>query len=271
MTVLSKQRTKSEWMVITPSIAEEWLNKYNTGNRKLRHGVVEKYTSDMKKGKWTRNPQPIMFYEDGELADGQHRLWAIVESRKAIEFFVQWGVTRENALNIDTGFGRDIVDNAHIGGYTGYINKRAIAAAIIVHYGKRMQGEGRILSNTERLALVQKYEEHLQFMDQAMPGGKKFVCTAPLCAAMARAHMHEGDNSRLIEFGQVLSTGIPKHAIEDRAALALRNYMMEIAADRKLDPRDTFMKAMNAIHYFVKRKPLTTIRVMKDEVYPLRK
>lgn len=269
MTTHLRQKTQGEWVRVTPAMATDMLNA-NTNNRKLRTGVVEKYASDMKKGRWTRNPQPIMFYEDGSLADGQHRLWAVVESKKPIEFFIQRNVERENALNIDTGFGRDIVDNAHIGGYTGYINKRAVAAAIIVHYGKRMQGEGRILSNAERLALVQKYEEHLKFMDAAMPSSKKMVCTAPVCAAMARAHMHEGDSTRLIEFGQVLGSGIPKHAVEDRAALALRNYLMEIAVDRKLDPRDTFLKTMNAIAYFVKRKPLTLVKVVKDEVYPLK-
>lgn len=270
MKTFERGKSHGEWVKITPSIATEWLNK-NTVNRKLRPGVVEKYASDMRKGKWTRNPQPIIWYADDILADGQHRLFAVIESGKTIEFFVHWNVGRENALNIDTGFGRDVVDNAHIGGYEGYINKRAIAAAIIVHYGKRIQGEGRTLSNYERLSLVQKYEEHLKFMDTAMPSSKKFVATAPVCAAMARAHMHEGDSSRLIEFGTVLATGMPKHAVEDRAALALRNYLLDIAVDRKLDTRDVFLKAMNAIWYFMKRKSLTSIKVIKEEAYPLKK
>jgi len=58
--------------------------------------------------------------------------------------------------------------------------------------------------------------------------------------------------------------------VNDRAALAFRNYMLEIAAERKTDPRDIFLKAMNAIQYFIKNKPLMNVRVLKDEAYPLK-
>lgn len=64
---------------ITPKIAEAWLNA-NTCNRKLRDGIVERYAADMTAGKWTECPEPISFYVDGDLADGQHRLFAITES-----------------------------------------------------------------------------------------------------------------------------------------------------------------------------------------------
>jgi hypothetical protein len=261
-----REKTKGEWVHVSPSMATEWLNA-NTGNRTLRHGVVEKYARDMSHGKWTRNPQPIMFYDDGELADGQHRLWAVVESKKSIDFFVLRGVERDVALNIDTGVGRDLVDNARISKYEGYISKQAVGTAVFMHHGRRLTE--KTLSNAERLTLVEKYHEHLQFVDSFMPN-KKIVSALPIRAAVARAHMHLGDNARLVEFCTILGTGIPQDAMTDRAVLAFRNYMLDIAAERKTDPRDTFLKAMNAISYFMKKKPLTAIKVLKDEAYPLK-
>jgi len=96
---------------ITPTKAHTWLNR-NTSNRKLRDGWVEKYASDMRAGKWTECIVPIVFYENGDIADGQHRLWAIIESDTPQRFFVLHGLTREAGLNIDTGGGRNLVDNA---------------------------------------------------------------------------------------------------------------------------------------------------------------
>lgn len=259
-------KKENGWVKITPKMAEDMLNA-NVGNRKLREGVVEKYARDMKQGKWTRNPQPIMFYDDGELADGQHRLWAVHESGKTIEFFIQYDVSRDVALNIDTGVGRDLVDNARIGKYEGYLTKQAIGAAVFMHNGRRVTE--KTLSNAERLVLVEKYAKHLEFTDRFMPA-KKIVSALPIRAAVARAHIHLGDNARLVEFCTILGTGIPNNVEADRAVLTFRNYMLEIAAGRKPDPRDTFLKAMNAISYFMKKKSLTAIKVLKDEAYPLK-
>lgn len=266
MTTHIREKIKGEWVRVTPSLATEWLNA-NTGNRKLREGIVEKYARDMKHGNWSRNPQPIMFYEDGELADGQHRLWGVIESKTSIEFFVQRGVPRDVALNIDTGFARDLVDNAHISKYEGYITNQAIATAIFMYRGKR-DPKGT-LSNAERLAVLEKYVKHVEFSDQFMPS-KKVVSIVPIRAAVARAHLHLGDNARLVEFCTILGTGIPNDAVADRAVLAFRNYMLDITIDRKIDPRDIFLKAMNAISYFMKNKPLMNVRVLKDEAYPLK-
>lgn len=90
---------------VTPKLAEAWINA-NKSNRKLREGLVEKYACDMRAGKWTQCPEPISFYADGDLADGQHRLFAIIESDTTQEFPIARGLSREAGLNINTGAGR---------------------------------------------------------------------------------------------------------------------------------------------------------------------
>src|ERR1035437_8554667 len=100
---------------ITPIKAEKLLEA-NKSNRSLRTGVAEKYAFDMKNGAWTTCTAPVVIYDDGEVADGQHRLWALVESGTGQWFMILRGLDRKSGLNIDTGLGRNLVDNARISG-----------------------------------------------------------------------------------------------------------------------------------------------------------
>ncbi len=255
------------WEKINPKRAEKLLNEHNTQNRKLRAGVVEKYAADMAGGKWLKNPQPIMFYEDGVLADGQHRLWAVVESGATVPFYVVRGVSKEVALNIDTGFGRSLTDNARISGCDKPVSHSMIAMSVILHYGTRQLGRG--LSNAERLELITRYEPHLLWAEERRPRKAK-VSNGVIGAAVARAHMHERDLERLAEFCAILGGAMPKDPERDVAAHTFRNYVIG-GDDLARDARDLFLKAMNAIKYFMRGRSLTVIKGVKEEAYPLPK
>lgn len=254
------------WETVTPKKAEQWLNTVNTNNRKLRPGVVEKYAEDMKSGNWLRNPQPIMFYEDESLADGQHRLWAVVESQISVRFYIVRNVDPETALNIDTGLGRGLSDNARISGKDA-ISHKLIAMAKIVEHGTH--NVGRSFSNAERLEMIEAHLDHLRWAEEHMPSRVR-VGNAVVGAAIARAHMHERDLDRLGEFCTVLGSGMPQGA-EDSACIALRNYLFQPAHGKvtNQNSHDVFLKAMNAIRYFMRRRGLTVIKGVKDEAYPL--
>ena len=258
--------TEIAWEKITPKRAEKLLNETNLGNRKLRAGVVEKYAADMKAGKWLRNPQPIMFYDDGVLADGQHRLWAVVESGETIPFVVVHGVGKDVALNIDTGFARGLTDNARIAGHEKPLSHSMISMAVIVAYGTRNIGRG--LSNAERLGLIDRYESHLLWAEEHRPRRAK-VGNGVIGAAVARAHMHERDLERLAEFCAILGGAMPQEPT-DVAAHTFRSYVLA-GDDLARDARDLFLKAMNAVRYYMRRKTLTVIKGVKDEAYPLKK
>ncbi len=113
---------------VTPTKATAWLNKNNV-NRTMRPGVAEQYADDMINGRWTNCPVPISFYEDGNVADGQHRLWAIIDSGCAQKFPIARGLKREDGLNIDTGKSRSIVDNAKISGTESGLTNELLAIA----------------------------------------------------------------------------------------------------------------------------------------------
>jgi hypothetical protein len=252
---------------VTPKLAEQWLNA-NTGNRKMREGVSEKYAEDMKAGRWTTCPEPISFYDDGALADGQHRLWAIVESGCAISFPIARGLTKEDGLNINTGLTRSLVDNARISGVNVSLSNEILGVARAVAEGVK---GGKAISAAHRLELVNQHDEPVRWAVSNGVRGKG-LRNAMVLAAMARAWYYETDTDLLRRFADVMSSGFADGESES-AAIALRNYMLAKGptASGTALWRDTFLKAQNAIHYFMRGKKLTVIKTVKDECYPLKR
>lgn len=79
---------------ITPEVAKDLLENWNTRNRKLNRGKVRKYVKEMLEGTFdtTRLFEGRLFYvdEDGILVSAQHRLAAAVEA----------GFTFKNAMTV---------------------------------------------------------------------------------------------------------------------------------------------------------------------------
>ncbi len=251
--------------LITPSKAEKWLD-LNKGNRKLRTGVVEKYAKDMVDGKWTTCTAPIVFYEDGDIADGQHRLWAIVESNCAQRFLVVRGLDRASGLNIDMGLNRTLVDNAHISGVDKALSVGLVSLCRGIAEGNR---SSRYLTNTAKLQFVADHREAAAFVIKHGARGRIFN-NAIVNGAIARAWYHEEDKERLMHFGQVLSKGFAD-GDQDTAAIALRNFLLTRGQTvGGTDWRDVFLKVQNAIWHFMRKRRLMVIKAIADERYPLK-
>jgi UDP-N-acetylmuramoylalanine-D-glutamate ligase len=107
---------KSELIKVTPSLAEHFLSK-NRVNRTISHHKVNDYANLMQRGKWSLTHQGIAFYEDDSIADGQHRLLAIIKARATVPMMVTYGLEKESSLAIDYHRPRSIVDGIKIGGF----------------------------------------------------------------------------------------------------------------------------------------------------------
>jgi hypothetical protein len=77
----------SEIKLISKELAIEMLNN-NAVNRVINKSKVRQYAEMMKSGQWQLTHQGLAITKDGKLIDGQHRLWAIVETGIPIRFFV---------------------------------------------------------------------------------------------------------------------------------------------------------------------------------------
>jgi hypothetical protein len=91
------------------ALAEELLTR-NTNNRKVSKANVRRYRKDAEHGAWSLNGQPIIVSSDGVLADGQHRLAAIVGTEFKIPTLMVFGVQPETRTTMDQGRARNAGD-----------------------------------------------------------------------------------------------------------------------------------------------------------------
>ena len=85
--VKNNMEIESMVVLVTPELASKWLEK-NIDNRNLRKNTINQYVNDMKNGKWSLVGDSITFDKDGILTNGQHRLYAVVQSNTAQYFNV---------------------------------------------------------------------------------------------------------------------------------------------------------------------------------------
>lgn len=131
---LTNREMKTTVMTVTPALAARWLEG-NTHNRALRQGDVEKWSRVMRSGGWRLNGESIIFDNIGRLQDGQHRLWACVESDTPFDSVVVFGSDPEAFTTIDQGRHRSPGDHLVVSGVASRSSTPQIiaAAATLLH------------------------------------------------------------------------------------------------------------------------------------------
>ena len=105
-------------MFVTPEMATQFLEA-NQLNRPLSDAHAQRIAAQIRANKWQFNGDTIKIAKTGDILDGQHRLWAIIYSKKPVETVVVYGIEREAFSTIDTirkprSFGDTVALNGHI-------------------------------------------------------------------------------------------------------------------------------------------------------------
>lgn len=82
---------KDEVVEVTPALAAAWLGTMRR-NRSLSMDRVRRYAAIMKAGEWRLTHQGVAFDDTGALADGQHRLQAVLVADVPVKMKVTRGV-----------------------------------------------------------------------------------------------------------------------------------------------------------------------------------
>lgn len=107
---------KVNYLLVTPELAREWLSK-NKNNRPISPTHVNSYTNEMLNGKWVEETgEAIKITKSGHVADGQHRLHAIVKSGLSLWFSVFTEMEESVIAVLDSGKRRNGGDVLHIHG-----------------------------------------------------------------------------------------------------------------------------------------------------------
>lgn len=91
---------------VNEELAQRWLSRNLTGNRKQSGPRVKRYTKAMREGRWRLIHQSIAFDRHDNLIDGQHRLLGVIQSKTEVPMRVHVGADPATFAVIDTGYGR---------------------------------------------------------------------------------------------------------------------------------------------------------------------
>jgi hypothetical protein len=174
---------------IGPKTAAKYLENQSR-NRPLHKPTVAKYAAAMLAGAWTLVHQGIAFDKEGKLFDGQHRMAAVVQSGKTIEFMVSRYVNTEDApmAIVDSGRTRSAGDRIMIAGIVpghGALISSIIGALRIADSGV----DSRHHIHPHEIEMIYGAEsEHIQFVIDAFGVGFSKQWNAVIRAAFAYCH-----------------------------------------------------------------------------------
>lgn len=234
--------------IITPATARKWLDSHNRGNRPLNNRHVSMLASDMGRKQWRLTHEPIAFEVGGRLIDGQHRLAAVVQSKRSQKMYVARNLSEETQLFIDNGRRRSLADAAAFDGELGVTRKTESVLRAAVD---PMQSCNK--TRLDFLGLYRIHRDAVEFAVDAFKGCPGAVQAASVMAVMVRAY-YRGDyeRSRLVEMGKAMREGVCRSA-GDRAAARLRDHCLFNKQDAKFDRRQTVRYASYCVEKFLAR------------------
>ena len=200
-------KTKIE--TIKPQYALEVLEKKNPRNRTLSEGTVQAYATDMKNGRWVTTHQGIAFDENGNLIDGQHRLWAVVFSNCEVEFNVTRDVPMSAIKNGLEVFTMDTIDRNRprtVGQQLqlchGIVNSNVVASACraiadLIYPGR----SSARMSTSNTLLIYEVWGNDIQDLSKKLD--KRFLKGSVLGPI---AMYHHGECARALEFCHQIKT-----------------------------------------------------------------
>lgn len=260
---------------VTPDLATQWLER-NTRNRGLRQSVVNRYASDMKAGKWMVTGDAIGFDVNGSIVNGQHRLWAVLESDVTVRMTVAFGLQPDVVSVLDDHLKRNLVDVAKIRRPGTTVNSlhASVVKLLMITAIQNTSLEPRAalerVTRQDELDVLDRHWKAIEFAFRDCFRSRKMrgVTLAAVLTAVTRAYYTQ-DAQRLREFGHVMLTGVMETP-DDKPAILLRNYLQRMLVDKvKAEAFTVYRKAERALLAFLEREPLSTLYEASGEQFPL--
>lgn len=253
---------KIDVITITPEMAAQWLEKSNTRNRSVSEKTVKAYADDIINNRWELTGQGISFYDDGVLADGQHRLHAIIMADKPTTMTVTKGLLQSAINGIDQHRARAVHDTLTLKQDYGRVTATDVAALRLCYpHGKTNTAamEAMLVENYENLSIVNQ-----MFGAQSTKTGSA-IMRATVLLALADGE----DKCGLAEFVDVLVNGIttqPHH----KTVVLLRDMILQGQAGGGEAHRRAFMrKSQLALSRFLKKQAAKRLSDVEYYTYPL--
>jgi len=247
-------------MKVTPDWALQVLTERNNNNRNVRDDRVEKYIADLVHGNWEVINNGIGFYKDGTLADGQHRLWGIVESQQTVDVIVVFGMSKSAIAKIDEGAPRSTKDVATMMGLEASHTRLSVTNYLLEQRGTR-----RTTPRGEQIAFYERHKDGVEFVVSRLK--KQRVAKAPVMAAILRA-WYNVDRDKLSRFCEVMDSGMANDKSE-HSPILLREWLLRNNNNSGPFRLEMYRKTEGAICAFMEGRAIEKLYQKQDEQFPL--
>jgi hypothetical protein len=195
---------KTQTMIVTPDLAKAWLSK-NSHNRPIRPARVKQYAQDIQNGQWQVTHQGIAFYDDGSLADGQHRLKAVELANLPVQMMVTTGLKKYAAAAIDAGKPREFADTMHIVNKETWVTKEIVAIARVAL--NDFNKNGYSLSGYDIQEYLHRYKDWLILTSSLVPTKRKRLTTSLVQIAYFCALYAGEPTAKIARFAKIILSG----------------------------------------------------------------
>jgi len=250
-------------MEITPELATKWLEG-NVHNRKLRQKEVDRLAREMKGGRWALNGESIIFASDGTLLDGQHRLWACVESQVTFQSVVVYGADASSFTTIDQGRHRSPANHLEVARVqSNYTTTVAAVASIIIRYRTNNIFSNEKVNPADLVELVKTNPEIVEWVNKARKAPKGLKGSASSIATVlylgsrylpneAEAFLHHWVT------GSDLATGSPILTLRQRV----------LTAKPPASQWERLFLVVSAWNAYAEKRPLYKMGSLRGDKFP---
>lgn len=270
MNLVPTQKIKTVQMPVTPQMAMTWLEK-NTHNRPVSQGTVNNYARDMAMGRWLITHQGIAIAADGRVIDGQHRLWAVIESKTTVIMQVTTGLPIETQEAIDGGMPRSARDVIALrDGVTLEGIHLGIARLLARQSGVERPTRGEVID------CFGIHRDKIKIAVDMFPSRARLVRTSTVGTVITRACYTE-NHEEIARFVQILADGVRADDADperrDDNALLLRKFITGEGSGRLnyLRPKvtDVYFKTERALRAYLDGDRLRTLYAASNELFRL--
>jgi hypothetical protein len=262
-------KIKTKTIMVTPEKAIAWLEG-NTHNRRLRQSRIEQYAHDMAIGEWKLTHQGIAFDEDGTLVDGQHRLWAVIESNSSIEVNVTWGMPVSTQLVIDDHLPRTATDALRLAFDENITHRGSAILNILVH--------GFVRGRPSHVALGEGLKKHraaLAFVGSLFSDNRRMLSAAPVQTVVARAYYTVPGDILTSYVKCLMDTEVDGVTTDQkRCAKLLRHFLLfqhsiGTGGRKRVTRVDIYQRTERSLSAFINNDPITRLYPSEVELFPL--
>jgi hypothetical protein len=249
---------RTELVKITPDMARNMLSS-NPINRNISERAVSDLSRAILNNDWQITHQGIAFYDDGTLADGQHRLTAVVKADAPVYMMVTKGLSKEVAMTLDSGRRRSLIDGIKISGAAPWMEAKHVNLVPIITHPKR-------LTDMQKVDFLIGMKPYVEFATDAFVSNRRFLTSSIIHAALTMAAYHKEDTVKLKRFAEVFLDGIMAEPSE-KVIILVREYFLSHPNGGDSDKHEKYLKLQRAIQAYCRGESIKRLIQPAEVIY----